>query len=373
MSQPLIVTEFLELVRVSAAPKEERAIFELVAQKLQALGLSVMEDAAGHNIGGEAGNLIARLPGAPELPAILFSAHLDRVANHGKIQPQIEGDLIKSDGTSILGADDVAGICAILDGLRRIKAAGRPHGDVEIVFSVAEEIGLLGARHLDYSQFKAKVAYALDTSGPLETVVNEGPSQYTITVKIYGQSAHAGIEPEKGRSAIRAAALALAELPEGRLSAVTTSNFGSFHAGSVTNIVCDYAELKGEVRSRSLAELNDYLALVKEVFERNASNLGVRVELDFELEYQYFKVEETAKAALIAKRALKNMGLEANFQPTGGGTDGHVFNQNGLATLLLSPGFLAAHTPQETQSIAQLVAAGELVAELMYETTNTAP
>ena len=370
MSQPAIIEEFLELVQLNVNSRNERLIADVVAAKLKALGLTVEEDATGETIGGNAGNLIARLPGDPAISPLMFSAHLDRVKNHGRIKPIIDGDLIKSDGTSILAADDVSGLCAILDGLRRVRDENIPHGEIEVVFSVAEEVGLLGARYLDYSKIKSKMSYVIDSGGPLGTVVNQAPTQYTFLIKITGKSAHAGIEPEKGLSAIRVGATALTRLREGRLSPRTTSNFGLFNAGTATNIVCQYAEIRGEARSTDQKELADYLQEVQNVFRHVGQEFGAEVEVEVTLEYQTFTVPENDEVITLAGRALKNLGLELKVIGTGGGMDGNFFNQHGLKAVGLAPGYVGVHTPDEQQSVSDLIKCGQLVTEIIRESAN---
>jgi tripeptide aminopeptidase len=373
MSTAPIVEDFLDLVRLNVNSLKERAIADDLRARLTALGLTVEEDDVGGRINGEAGNIIARLPGEAGRPVIMFSAHMDRVENHGRIRPVVDEarGVITSDGTSILGADDVTGLAAILDGLRRVRAAGRPHGEVEVVFSVAEETGLLGARHLDFRRLKARTAYVLDCGGPLGTIVNQAPTQYTFLLTVQGRSAHAGIAPEAGLSAIRVAATALTRLPEGRLSPVSTSNFGVIQAGQATNIVCERCLIKGEARSTDQEELSAYLEKVRRVFQETAREFGAEVQMETTLEYQTFRVEEDHPALDLARRALKNLGLTALVTGSGGGSDANHFNRHGLTAVGLAPGFSQVHTTREEQSIAQLVDCGRLVAEMIWEASGS--
>ena len=362
-----IIEDFLALVKLNVTSLKERAIADELRARLTALGLSVEEDDAGGRIGGQAGNLIARLPGDPGRPVILFSAHMDRVENHGSIRPLLDESrgVVTSDGTSILGADDVAGLAAILDGLRRVRASGRPHGEVEVVFSVAEEIGLKGAGRLDYSRLKAKAAFVLDCGGRLGLIVNQAPTQYSFLITVHGRSAHAGIAPEEGLSAIQVAATALTRLPEGRLSPASTSNFGIIQAGQATNIVCERCEIKGEARSTDPGELSAYLEKVRRVFQETARELGGEAEMETSLEYETFLVEEDHPAIDLARRAMKNLRLSPQVASSGGGMDANHFNRHGLPAVGLAPGFSHAHTTREEQSLAQLVDCGRLVAEII--------
>lgn len=369
MTRPAIVEEFLELVQIESHSFKERLLADALTTKLKALGFTVEEDDTGSKINGNAGNLIARLAGDPSAPSILFSAHMDRVDNHGHIKPVVleNEDTIKSDGTSILAADDISGVCAILDGVRRVQADSAVHGDIEIVFSVAEEVGLLGARHLDYSKLKSKMGYVIDSSGPLGTLINQAPTQYTFEIKVHGRSAHAGMALEDGISAIRVAAVALSRLKEGRLTPTTTSNFGLIQGGRATNIVADYAQLKAEVRSTQNEEIEKYLTEVKKVFAETAAEFEASFEMEANLEYTTFKVDEQSEIIRIAERAMKNVGLTIDVHGAGGGMDGNFFNQHGLQAVGISPDYRKVHTSDEEQPISALIKCGEMVAELIKE------
>ncbi len=364
-----IVKDFLELVQIEVHSRRERRIADVLKEKLAALGCAVEEDDAGEKIGGNAGNLIARLPGDPAKPALLFSAHLDRVANHGHIKPIVREaeDRIESDGSSILAADDVSGLCAVLDGVRRALNEKIPRGDIEIVFSVAEEVGLLGARYLDYSKIKSKMAYVIDCGGPVGSIVNQAPTQYTMKIKVHGRSAHAGLEPEKGVNAIKVAASALAKVREGRLSPRTTANFGLIEGGKATNIVCDFAQITAEARSTDPEELRAYMAEVEKVFAETAVEWNTKIEIEPNLEYSTYRVDEAEETIQLAVRALKTLGLTASIAPSGGGSDGNFFNAHGIRAIGLSPGYAKVHTPEETQSISDLIRCGQLVTELIRE------
>jgi tripeptide aminopeptidase len=371
MAYPQIIEEFLELVRVPTHSRDERAMADILTAKLRALGCTVSEDEAGAAIGGTAGNLTAVWPGRSDREAICFSAHMDRVANPGTINPQADeaGDRITSDGRTILAADDVSGLAAILDGLRRVSAEGWEHGPVEILFSVAEEVGLQGARQLDISGLKSKTAYILDSTGPVGTLVNRAPTQKTILIKITGRSSHAGMAPEKGINAIMAGAKALAQLKEGRLSPLSTSNFGVICGGKATNIVCDYLEIKGEARSHEAGELADYLAEVRKVFSRTAEECGAGLEIDVQLEYSAFYVRENEPIIARALEVFRRLDCPGRIITGGGGMDGNIFNEKGLPSVGLSTGYENVHTEKEEQSISQLILCGRVVAELI----KTAP
>jgi tripeptide aminopeptidase len=360
----------LELVKVPVHSFKERLIADILTQKLTDLGLSVTEDEAGKAIGGDAGNLIARWPGDPGIPPVLFSAHMDRVANPGSITPVVREseDRITSSGDTILAADDISGVAAILDGIRRIKESGETHGPVEVVFSVAEEVGLLGARNLDPSALSSKTAYVLDSGGPLGTLVNRAPTQYTFLIRIYGKASHAGMAPEKGINAINIGAQALSRLREGRLSPVTTANFGVIRGGKATNIVCDYLEIEGEARSHDAGELSAYLSEFERVFKNTASERGAKIEIETKLEYEAFYVKEGDPVLEMASSVLSSMGISPSVAPGGGGQDGNWLNKYGVRAVGFATGYDKVHTPEEEQSISQLIRCGEAVAGLIRAT-----
>jgi tripeptide aminopeptidase len=367
LAYPEIINDFLAMVGATSHSRQERLLADLVKTKLTSLGCEVREDGVGTLIGGDTGNVIARLPGSPKFQPIMFSAHLDRVSNPGQIVALVNEseDRITSDGTTILGADDAAGIAAILDGVRRVNQSGVEHGDVEIVLTVAEEVGLQGSKRLDYSTLRSKIAFVIDSNGPIGFIVNRAPTQKTVKINIEGLASHAGIAPEKGISAIRVAAVALSSLREGRLSPISTSNFGVIKGGEATNIVCQFVELKGEARSHDEGELSAYLVEVEEAFRRTAREAKAKVELKWTHEYSAFYVKEDEKIISMAVEALESLGVVSEIQTGGGGMDGNHFNQNGIKSIGLSSGCNHIHSAQEEQSISQLITAGKMVAKLI--------
>lgn len=256
MDQQRIIEEFKELVSIEVYSRKERAIADVLKKKLTDLGLTVTEDGAGEILGGDTGNLYAVLPGDPSIEPVLFSAHMDRVANNGHISPVIneEEGIIHSDGKTILAGDDIGGVCAILAMLRTVQEEKIPHGTIEVAFSVCEESGVEGSRQYDFSQFQSKSCFVYDASGRAGTIVVAAPSKGRVTIRVHGRTAHAGNEPEKGLNAVKVAADLIMQLPDSRLSPASTANFSMLQAGSATNVVCDLVTITGEQRSRVAAE-----------------------------------------------------------------------------------------------------------------------
>ncbi|MDR1677446.1 MAG: M20/M25/M40 family metallo-hydrolase [Deltaproteobacteria bacterium] len=375
MAYPQIITDFLELVTTPSHSYKERILADLFKLKLKELDLDleIEEDQVGAAIGGDTGNIIVRWPGQENIIPILFSAHLDRVSNPGHITPIVKEneDRIVSDGATILGADDASGLAAILDGFRRVKAEGIPHGDIELLITVAEEVGLKGSRNLNYTKVKSKIGYVLDSSGPVGTIVNRAPTQKTVEITIHGRSAHAGMAPEEGINAIRVGALAIASLPEGRLSPITTSNFGVISGGKATNIVCDLVKIKAEARSHDQTELEAYVTKLEEAFKRFSSEAGATVSFDWTVEYNAFYAKENEKVVTLASSALKNLGLDPKIISGGGGMDANHFNEHGIKSVGLSTGYKFVHTEKEEQPISELILCGKVVAEIIRTIVNS--
>ena len=368
MTQNAYITEnFLELVKTNVQSRNERAIADLLKQKLTDLGCEVTEDGVGQIINGNTGNLIARLKGEGGAAAVILSAHMDRVKQGENIKPIVSENKITSDGSTILAADDVAGIAAILDGVRQVKEAAIPHGDIEIVFSVCEEQGVLGSRYLDFSRLQAKVAFVFDSPGGVGKIVNQAPSKSKIKVQVHGRSAHAGNEPEKGLNAIKVAAAALIKVEDGRINESLTVNYGVIQGGGSINVVCDYVEILGEVRSTVTAEMRQYISNMKQTFAAVARQYDTTIDIEVEELYETFYVGEEEVVVQVAKRALQSVGADIRVLPGGGGMDANNFNKAGIKAIGLASGYSKNHTLNEEVSIPELIKAGNLVKEIISE------
>lgn len=310
MDQKRIIDEFKELVSIEVHSRDERSIADVLKEKLTALGLTVTEDKAGEVLGGNTGNLYAQLPGSADGEPVLFSAHMDRVGNHGHIVPLVkeeEGKIV-SDGTSILAGDDIGGVAAILAMLREVKEKQIPHGLIEVAFSVCEETGVEGSRQYDFSQFRSKSAFVYDASGKAGTIVLAAPSKGRVTIRVHGVTAHAGNEPEKGLNALKVAADLIMQLPDGRLSPVSTANFSIIEAGSATNVVCDLVTITGEQRSRDAKEYQQISADIQAAADRISEKYHTKIEVELHTLYHAFKLAETARPACWPKRRQRQSG-----------------------------------------------------------------
>ncbi len=354
-----VLSQFIELICIDSLSKKEGKMASYIKSKLEALGLDVLEDGAGAAIDGETGNLICRVKGTgqgdSQIPAILFAAHMDTVVPGESKRFSIKGDIVSSDGTTILGGDDAAGITCILEVIRIIHDNDIPHGDIVLVFTAAEEIGLFGSKNLDFSLFKADYGFVMDHGGPVGCAAAIAPYQYIIEVDIKGRAAHAGIEPEKGISAIQAAADALAGMKLGRIDFETTANIGLIKGGTAVNIVCEHVNMKGDARSINRAKLEEQVGHMKERFEASAAKYGASVGFKTELMYSGYNISSDDPIARLFKKATDKAGFEMILDATGGGSDTNIFNSKGIPSLNVSVGMEDVHSCREWVDINNLV------------------
>lgn len=360
-----IIEEFKELVMIDSASGQERAIADVLTAKLRALGFTVTEDRAGDTFGGNTGNLTAIREG--DRPgAILFCSHMDRVANGLHIRPREKDGGLVSDGTTILAADDVSGICAILDGVRRALASRKPLPRLEIAFTVGEESGLWGGRALDLSRFQSPFCYVMDSPGTLGRLINGAPGLAKLQAEILGKAAHAGNEPEKGINAAHILCHILDTLKDGRLDEETVANFPLMGTGNTaTNIVCDRAWVKGESRSRNREKLEAYMDYFQRHCQEAAAGTGARVRTAAEISFAPFQLAETEPVIRTAVKALEALGITPRIEQGGGGMDANIFNAKGLPSLGVATGYTKNHTLEENLDLESFTRSGQLVEKLI--------
>lgn len=369
INQERLVSSFMEMVKIASPSGKEQDFANYLRDKLSAIGLEVVTDkqaAAAAGVG--TGNLIARLPGnKPGAPGLLFAAHMDTVSPGEGIEPILKDGTICSRGETILGADDKSGIAALLEAMQDLLEEKVPHGELEMLFTFGEEVGLLGSRYLTQGLIHAKQGFVLDSGGEPGTVINQGPAQDNFTAVIYGKAAHAGVNPEDGISAIQVAARAIDRMKLLRIDPETTANIGLIAGGTATNIVCDKVELKGEARSLAMEKLEKQSAHMKSVLEDTCAEFNARLELKIKREYPSFKVEPDEPVIRLAKAAAAKTGLEAKVISSGGGSDVNCFNARGLQTVNLSTGMTKVHTTQEYIKPEDLVKTAAFVAAIIAE------
>ncbi len=362
---------FVRLAGIRSPSLGEREMADAVKDFVRGAGFEAVEDASAALTGGDCGNLIVRVPGRGEGTPIALCAHLDTVPLERAPTVIVEDGLVRTDGETILGADDKAAVTVLLLLLRDLGCEP-PAADVEIVFTAAEEIGLQGAAALDPSLLAAAAAFVLDSEGAPGTVISAAPSLKAVTATFSGVAAHAGIEPQNGRSAILAAARALSAMHLGRIDEETTANAGLIEGGSAVNIVAERCVVHAEARSRDEGKLAAQVAGMIEALTVAAAETGVDVEIDVEEHFHGYAHAADALPLRIAAAALAEAGLEARLVGGGGGSDANVFNARGLPALTLGVGFERVHSPQECirlERLEQLYRLGHALVRVAGRTT----
>jgi tripeptide aminopeptidase len=350
---------FLELAVIPSPSGDEEAVAERVRAYLRDLGIEAEGD--------DAGNLLARLPATPGETGepIFLCAHLDTVPASGPIEPVVEEGVVTNAADTILGADDKAAVAVLLEAARLLLAEGRPHAGVELLFTTREETGLEGAFAFDESRLEARLGFVYDYSGPVGEVVVAAPSGRAIDVVFTGRPAHAGINPEDGRSAIVAAARAITDLRLGRIDEETTANAGLIEGGSALNVVPARCRLAVEARSRDDRKLADLVQEMLDSFAFAAAVADCEVEARVEDKYRGYHLAPEDPALLLARAALVRAGFELRAVEVGGGADANVFNERGLHCVNLANGMANVHTADEAIAVADLEAMIGVTLELV--------
>ncbi len=368
VNQQRLVEEFIALVQVDSETKHEAEIAKVLKERFAKLGLQVEEDNSSAKSGCEGNNLLFTLPAtadAKDAPTIYFTCHMDTVVPGKGVKPQVgEDGIIRSDGTTVLGSDDKAGIAAMLELVRVLEEEKIPHGIIKFVITAGEESTLLGSRNMEPGWVKADFGYAIDSNGEVGGIAVAAPFQSKVYITVKGKTAHAGVSPEKGISAITVAAKAVARMPLGRIDKETTANFGTFFASGETNIVTEKVELIGEARSLVKEKLLTQLDAMKSACESACAEMGASCDFRYELMYPGYKFDETAPHVKLAMDAAEAIGLTPNLFHSGGGSDANLFNGQGIPTVNLSVGYQAIHTVNENIAVSDLVKVAELVVEI---------
>lgn len=361
-----LVNDFLELVLINTPTGQEAPVADRLERQLQELGFETTRDDAGTHIGGNTGNVIAFKKGSiPNAPTIMLNAHMDTVRPTEGLEPVIEDGWIRSGGDTILGADDKAGVAAIMEGVRALVEEGHEHGDLEVVFTIAEETGLFGARYLDFSKVRSKLAYVYDSGPPAGAVVTSAPTHDVFHVTFRGVASHAAVAPERGVNAISAAARAIARMRLGRLDDRTTCNVGVISGGSATNVVPDEVKVEAEARSRDPETLDDLVKEMTAAFEAGAAEIGAEVEIEVDRHYLGYEISQDDPLVKWAQEAADTVGFIPVIRPGAGGSDANIFNAKGLKSLVIGVGYYDPHSFDERIEVADMVRAAELAQALV--------
>jgi tripeptide aminopeptidase len=364
---------FIQLCETDSPSGEEGRMAALVTELLCGLGAPPhFEDDSAVRTGSQCGNLIFRFDSGTAQEPLFFNCHLDTVEPGRGIKVSRQGDRFTSSGNTILGSDDKAGIAALIEAWQVIQEHKLPHAPLEFIFTTSEEIGLLGAKALNPAHVRAKMGYALDTSGFGKVIIG-APASKRLRVTVKGAAAHAGLHPEKGVNAIMLAAKALAAAPCGRIDHETTANFGTIQGGAATNIVPEQVVVEGEVRSHSMEKLERLTKEIETAFRRALADWrdpsgqaqGLP-ELDFQakLDFPAMRLEKDDAVIRRIASAAERVGMDMRYEIAGGGSDANIFNGCGLVTAIVATGMTNVHSTAEEVSLTDMARLTELVLAL---------
>jgi len=364
----------IELVQIDSHSLKEYEIAMRLKRELEEIGAEVWIDDAGEKVKGSVGNLIAHFPGnVAGAEPILLSAHMDTVVPGEGVVPILDGTILRSNGRTVLGGDDKSGIAIICEALRVVHENRLPCSDIDVIFTICEESGLLGAKCLDISRLRAKTGLVLD-SDSVGYLFTKAPAANRMEFQIHGLEAHAGVCPEKGVSAIQVAADGISKMRLGRIDEETTANIGRIQGGMAVNIIPNSVVLKGEARSHSEEKLNQQtdhmLTCLKEAAQRatlgtDGKRFQATVESKIERDYDSMAIPDDSPIVQLVQSAARNLGMELKTQATGGGCDANILNKKGLEVANLSTGMREIHTVNEWLDLNDLNISAEMVLEII--------
>lgn len=360
--------DFAELVSIDTPSFGERRMADRVKELLLEIGFEVHEDQAGEHYGSDTGNVYGFLKGTISGTPILLSSHLDTVQPaFGKKAVFHEDGTITSGGDTVLGADDVAGIVEILEGIRHLREAHIPHRDVEILFPIAEEVYIKGTEVFDFGKIRAKEAYVLDLSGEPGAAALKAPSLISFKITVHGRAAHAGFAPEAGIHAVKVMAEAIGSLSLGRVDEETTLNIGTINGGTATNIVPDTCVCEGEIRSYRHEKALEQVEVLRDAFRAAAERSKAAFDLDSKIDLFAYETESSDPVTVRFEKACERLGIESVLTSTFGGSDNNNFARHGIHGIVLSCGMHECHSVREYTSVRELAQGAALVAELLKQ------
>ena len=371
ISKDRMTNHLMDLIRIDSPSRNEKDVAMSLKKDMDDLGAECIFDEVDKKVNGNVGNLIVKIKGNSDAPPFFLSSHMDTVAPGIGIKPRIEDGIMRSDGTTILGSDDKSGVSIIVEVLRTLKEQNIPHGDIEIAFTICEEVGLLGAKYIDITLFDSKYGIVLDSSTPRRLVL-KCPTSDVVVFKVHGLEAHAGLCPENGINSIKIVSEAISNMTIGRIDDETTSNIGIINGGVATNIIPNYVMVKGEARSHSNEKLDREIEHMCKCFNDAAEKYSVNidgktvkptVEIDIERVYEKMDVSSDAHVTQLVDTAVENLGYQIKHHTTGGGCDANYFNNMGIECVNLGTGMYELHTVNEHVIMEEFYSSAEIVLE----------
>lgn len=348
-----LLQTFLDMVRIDSPSGEEEAMRDYLVQRVAAMGLQHHTDAGG--------NLIVEVPaqGCSHERILVLSGHMDVVPPCHNIQPVVEavdGDrVISSDNTTVLGADDKAGLAPILEAVFFAMCNNLPRPRIRLIFTTREETFLGGAKDLSDESLQAHFAVTLDHTGKQGVIINQAPSYTEFEAECQGKSVHAGIMPEQGINAIAFASKVIDRLHLGRIDELTTANIGFFTGGKATNIVPDKAVIRGELRGHNPDTLERELTHIQQTLAQVSESMpGTAYEFKHHVEFEAYQLDENHPGVKNVVTAAQKTGLAPQFIRTNGGSDNNIFVKRGLPGVVLSAGYMEPHSLKERVRLSEM-------------------
>lgn len=365
MKHSQVLVRLQRLLAHNSPSKRENKLASEIAVQLQELGISskIYEIDSGYD--GDTGNLLAVIEASDSARGTLtFNAHMDTVETTDPPNYVIDDNKIKARGEFAAGLDDKVGIAAIIQAVAEIKEKKAKYGRINLLFTVSEEIGLMGAKHFDIDLIRDSYVFVMDSHGAPGVLINKAPSQASIDFIVSGKPAHSGVEPEKGVSAVIAASKAIWNMKLGRIDEETTANVGIISGGTARNIVPGSVKVKAEARSLNNEKLKDQVGHMIKVFKEACRSEGCKLSYELVEEYQAYCLGEKEEIVKMAVKAIENSGLTPVIESTGGGSDTNIFNNQGIPAVVLSCGYYDPHTPNEWASVDELEKIVEILVNL---------
>lgn len=361
-----LLETFTDLLRINSPSFHEKKMGALLVIKLRERGCRVTVQKYDKSF-----NIIAFKKGnVAKVPPILLSGHMDTIEPTEGLKFTIEDNRVSSTGNTVLGADDKSALAQILEALAVLHEQNLPHGDIEVIFTSAEENGLHGAKNLDYKKIRSRHALVLDSGGSVGKLVVAAPTHVTYEMRITGKSAHAGIEPEKGINAIRVAAEVISAVPNGSIYAGTTANIGIIKGGTATNVVPKEVVINGELRSHDQKALHKTRQTIFDTARQIVKKNKAGIDIVESVEYQSFRIDEHDRFLGFMDGVVNNCGLTPVHVTTGGGSDANIFNKRGIKTINISTGMQKVHSHEEYILLKDLYKGGLLVLRAITEFVN---
>lgn len=359
MNRKRMVENFIEMIKIHSPSKKEGEFAKYMIGLLKDLGALIYLDEGHMKYGGNSPSIVAKFPGDIRGEGVTLAAHMDVIEPNKGVNPVIEGNIIKTDGTTTLGGDDKAGIASIVEALRVIKEEKISHKDIFVVLTPCEETGMLGAKHFDWSKvpydmMPAKNMIVVDNAGAAGFIAHSAPSKYDIKLVFKGRNAHAGLEPEKGINAIIMASTALSAMKTGRIDELTTSNISKINSDFPSNVVPDVCIISGEVRSHSEEKILEIIESYKKISEETAEKFGGSCELSYYCDYPVLKPKDDLKFAKEFANIYEENGVKAELKVIGGGSDSNIFAREGFNSIIIGVGMNQVHTVDEYLEISEL-------------------